>query len=167
MKDKMWFQTALIGFLMVFAQSVYAECPDLPGDITGDGKADVVDVQCTIISALYNQSPDAGVELLDCLGGLPNQSVSDLSCSGETNVVDVIMSLTYALGDPLNPELDSNGNDCHDACENLVELVATDVGAPEPSYQLQDLQPESDGYLTAYGLEAVDGVTVVLLLASW
>ena len=167
MNGERWFQACLIACLLVLAQSAHAECPELPGDITGDGKADVVDVQCTIISALYSQAPDAGVELLDCLGGLPNQSISDLSCSGETNVVDVIMSLTYALGDPLNPDLDSNGNDCHDACENLVELVATDVGAPEPSYELQDLQPESDGYLTAYGLDAVDGVTVVVLLASW
>lgn len=154
-------------FLLATMQTSFAECPVLPGDVTGDGKADVVDVQCTIISALYNQSPEAGVELLDCLGGIEFQEASDLSCSGETNVLDVILSLTYALGDPLNPDVDTNENNCHDGCENLVELVATDVGAPQPTYQLEDFQPDSAGFQTSYGLEAVEGVTVVMLLASW
>ena len=161
-------RVCLIGlFWLGTTQSVYGECGEWPGDVTGDGKTDVVDVQCTIISALYNQSPEAGVELLDCLGGPSNEAVSDLSCSGETNVLDVILSLTYALGDPLNPDVDSNGNNCHDDCENLQELIATDVGAPTPEYELEDFQPLSSGYQTTYGLEAVDGVTVVMLLASW
>ena len=144
----------------------FAECTGVVGDVNGDGEADVVDVQCTIVSVLYSQSPTLDPSLVNCLGGVENLAVSDLSCSGETNVVDVLLSLSFALGESLNPEVDGDGNGCPDTCE-AVPLAPTDIGAPEPIYALEDVQPDSAGYLTSYGLEDVDGVTVVVLLASW
>ena len=155
--------------LAVLASSgpALAECTGTPGDLTQNGVVDVVDVQCSILSALYEQVPNSDPGIIECLGGEGQLPLADLSCSGEVNVVDVLLNLTLALGAPLNAEVDSNGNGCHDGCEDLPPPAPTEPGAPEPIYELVDLQPDSDGYQTSYGLEEVEGVTVVMLLASW
>ena len=162
-----WLNGIALCFALVWVPTFAgAECPAVVGDVNGDGEANVVDVQCTIVSVLYTQSPTLDPSLVNCLGGVENLSFSDLSCSGETNVVDVLLSLSFALGDVLNPEVDGDANGCPDSCEE-VPLGPTDIGAPEPVYALEDVQPESAAYQTTYGLEEVDGVTVVVLLASW
>lgn len=166
MSNKLWMISVVFFVLVGLPALALAECPALPGDVNGDGSADVVDVQCTIVSVLYTQSPTLEPSLVECLGGASNLAASDLSCSGETNVVDVLLSLTFALEQSLNPEVDGDGNGCPDECE-LAPLGPTDVGSPEPVYTLEDVQPDSAGYLTSYGLGDVEGVTVVVLLASW
>ena len=46
--------------------------------------------------------------------------------------------------------------------------AATSLGAPIPSYRLEDVQPESCGYEAVYGLSTFSGrVTVVALLSGW
>ena len=162
-----WVNKLSLALAMVWMPALaLAECPTVVGDVNGDGEADVVDVQCTIVSVLYAQSPTLDPSLVNCLGGPDNLAVSDLSCSGGTNVVDVLLSLSFALGESLNPEVDEDANGCPDSCE-AVPLAPSDIGAPEPIYTLEDVQPDSAGYLTSYGLGEVEGVTVVVLLASW
>ena len=154
--------------VLLGAGPALAECEGVPGDLTQNGVVDVVDVQCSILTALYEQVPDSDPGLLDCMGGPGQLALADLSCSGEINVVDVLLNLTLALGSPLNSEVDSNGNGCHDNCEEQLPPPApTEPGAPEPIYILQDYQPDGPGFETSYGLGEVEGVTVVMLLASW
>jgi hypothetical protein len=143
------------------------QCPDVIGDVTGDQLANVVDVQCTILGAFYEVTENPSPDLLDCMGGEANLSFADLSCSGENNVVDVLLSISYALEKELNVSIDANQDNCPDACEVVQPASPTEPGSLEPAWTLEDVQPVSVGFGTSYGLDAVEGVTVVMLLASW
>ena len=35
------------------------------------------------------------------------------------NIIDVTLEINYSLDAPMDPAIDSNGNNCHDDCENL------------------------------------------------
>ena len=48
---------------------------------------------------------------------LASSWTSDLDCSGATNVVDVMLPVTQALGFSLSENLDADGNGVPDACE--------------------------------------------------
>ncbi|MBK7398033.1 MAG: hypothetical protein IPJ34_17485 [Myxococcales bacterium] len=46
--------------------------------------------------------------------------------------------------------------------------ATTCIGAPMPTWELEDFQPKSPGFKTKYGLSAFKPkVTVVALLAAW
>lgn len=60
--------------------------------------------------------------------------------------------------------------DASDAIADALDCVEgkTCVGAPLPTWQLQDFQPKSPRYLNTYGLEGFKPkVTVVALLSGW
>ncbi len=83
------------------------------GDVTGDGTVTVVDVQCTVLTSLWvlatPGSPSPG-----CLAVGP--TAADLNCDGAIDVTDVVAAVHMALGIPLEPAVDANGDGCADSC---------------------------------------------------
>lgn len=100
-------------------------CPDVVGDINQSGVTTVVDVQCGIVVSLWELGGQVEV-VPSCAGDAVD--LSDVDCSGETNVIDVQIIVQLALGAPLSGQIDSNQNACHDGCE----LTICGNGACEP-----------------------------------
>ena len=50
----------------------------------------------------------------------------DLNCDGQSNVVDVQMTILSALGIPVNPLLDGDENGTPDACQDYADSVSGD-----------------------------------------
>ena len=98
-------------------------CVEPAGDVTLDGSANVIDVQCAILGALYHLEISGGGEseegyaIPDCVQDNINRT--DLDCSGTTNVTDILSTIYLALDIPLNSEIDENGDLCNDACQDL------------------------------------------------
>lgn len=74
----------------------------------------------------------------------------------------------------LGPDVDDDADvlvaDASDAVADALDCVEgkTCVGAPMPTWKLQDFQPKSPKYLNTYGLEGFKPkVTVVALLSGW
>lgn len=142
--------------LAAWPTTARAACEGPLGEVTGDGVTNVTDVQCVILDVLAHAQ---GTAAPACLGGS-----ADLDCSAAVDVSDVQLAIGAALHLPLAPSVDAN----HDACPDACQPDPTAVGAAMPDWQLEDFQPQSDGFGTTYGLEAFeDKVTVVALLASW
>lgn len=87
----------------------HANCPAVGGDVTGDGKADVVDVQCVILGILLNLAGNNGD--LQCA-----TEPMDVNCDFSLNVVDSFLCIQFALGAPLGSMIDSDSDGCIDAC---------------------------------------------------
>ncbi|NUN12744.1 MAG: hypothetical protein HUU55_03830 [Myxococcales bacterium] len=92
-----------------------AQCLSPAGDITGDGSATVVDVQCAILSALYDLGGQQGAPPGCIFGG--DISRPDLNCDLEVTVVDVQVAISAVLGSKLDVSIDANANNCVDTCE--------------------------------------------------
>lgn len=85
----------------------------LLGDINASGKVDVVDVQCSINTALWVLSGSEG-PLPGCLAG--TLDIADLDCNGIVNVVDVNFEILITLGIPLSTTIDTDEDGCPDTC---------------------------------------------------
>lgn len=85
------------------------------GDITGDGITDIVDVQCAVNVAFYQQQslPQAAVT---CAQG--TLSLADANCDFSTDIVDILIFLRWLVNAPLDPDLDANGDNFVDNCQN-------------------------------------------------
>ncbi|NUN15243.1 MAG: hypothetical protein HUU55_16570 [Myxococcales bacterium] len=93
---------------------VGCQCTEgLLGDINASGKVDVVDVQCSINTALWVLSGSQG-PLPGCLAG--TLDIADLDCNGIVNVVDVNFEIFITLGIPLSTTLDTDEDGCPDTC---------------------------------------------------
>jgi hypothetical protein len=89
-------------------------CGDVLGDINADGTSTVVDVQCGILTALWELT--GGVNPVpDCTNG--DATAADLECNGTVDVVDVQLAIQYVLDNPLSSSIDEDGNGCPDSCE--------------------------------------------------
>ena len=157
-----------LGVLLValYPAGAHAMCGPVLGDVNQSGETNVADVQCTILVALNEQNPTGFGEMPECMDEAAME-VADLQCDGSVNVVDVVLSITYALEAPLSVEIDANQDACPDSCDPLEPLPPTQPGAAYPEWSLLDYQPASGAVGTTYGLEAFEGVTVVMLLASY
>jgi hypothetical protein len=90
-----------------------------PGDVTGDGVANIVDLQCTIVSSL---NVLAGIGAApDCVFG--EDYMADHDCSGTVDVSDVLISIQVGLGAPLSKELDADSDGCPDACSGKPQCI--------------------------------------------
>ncbi len=95
-----------------------SSAPDVYGDITGNGKVNVADLQCFILTAKW---------AIGGVGSAPaclvSEAAADLNCNGEINVVDYQLMLIIAPnpGAPLNPAIDSNQDGVHDSCQGAAE----------------------------------------------
>lgn len=147
---------ALVLLALAWSPTAHAQCIAPLGEVTGDGLANVIDVQCIVLEALAEaQSTPAP----PCLAG-----DADLNCDAAVNVQDVQLGIGAALKLPLATTIDGD----HDACPDACQPDPKAPGAPTPPWKLQDFQPQSPGFGTTYGLSAFKGrVTVVGLLASW
>jgi hypothetical protein len=108
-----------------------AVCSSPPGDVTLDGIANVVDVQCVALTALWGLvTPTAAAP--GCLGG-GGVALADLDCTGVADISDLQFAVWHALGTGLPGALDANGDLCADACESpavvVVKVISTG-GAP-------------------------------------
>ena len=93
-----------------------AICVDPAGDVNANGETSVVDVQCSALTILWAMGALGNPAPL-CLNGSPSRT--DLDCDGQLIVTDAMMLITLALGLPLNPVIDADGNQCVDGCESL------------------------------------------------
>ncbi len=87
----------------------YGECA-LYADINGSGEFNSADPQCMTLSVMAMQQ---GAPLPGCVW---TDEAVDLDCDGEFDLLDFMIFL-HVLHGGLNPEIDANGNDIHDACE--------------------------------------------------
>jgi hypothetical protein len=85
------------------------------GDVTLDGKSNVVDVQCSILSALASLTGDLYTKKPGCMSApIVN---SDLNCDAGVDITDVLLYIQLALEQPMGPGMDADGDNCPDACK--------------------------------------------------
>jgi hypothetical protein len=106
------------GALLAIAQPVMADCSLPVGDINGDGKTNVADSQCIVLSALFSVSGGVGAPPA-CLGG-GSLANSDFNCDGSVNISDAQLHVQVVLQNPLLAAIDSDGNFCPDSCQTPV-----------------------------------------------
>lgn len=105
-----------------------------PGDLNGDQKSNVADVQCCILVVLHEAGGAQG-PLPQCLSVGP--AMADLNCDGTVNVLDVqaLIRLVLHLGFPPDADFDQDG--IHDACDpdddSDGEPDETDCAPKDPS----------------------------------
>jgi hypothetical protein len=100
----------------VQCNGVLLTCSEPPGDVNGDDKTDVVDVQCGILVVLWEIVGNTG-GIPACLAGPP--AAADISCDAATDVIDVQLLISMALGGDLALSIDGDANGCPDLCEDL------------------------------------------------
>lgn len=93
------------------------------GDLNTSGETNINDVQCALLITLASIGSNP---MPTCAGD--TVYLSDLDCNFVTNVVDVNILISKALGTTLNSAIDSNGDGCTNACEAAVSCT---VGACE------------------------------------
>lgn len=89
-------------------------CVQPPGDVNEDAKTDVGDVQCTILVSLWSLGQIPGTPP-DC--AMPSVAVTDMNCSGATDVQDLQISILLVLEAPLDASIDFDQDLCPDTCE--------------------------------------------------
>jgi hypothetical protein len=95
------------------ASAAWAGCPPLPGDVSGDGATSVVDVQCTLLVALWELGASGPLPLCAAAPAAP----LDFDCDGAVAVSDVQLRIFVVLGLPLPQMVDFDSTGCPDACE--------------------------------------------------
>jgi hypothetical protein len=106
----------------LLAGGASAACLEPPGDVTGEGTTTVVDVQCVVLVNLWSLSGQVG-PVPNCVGqpGSP-AVVADHNCDSVVNVADTLLSVQFALKAPLAASLDSDSDQCIDACQSDLDL---------------------------------------------
>lgn len=101
-----------------WSAQVIGACLPVPGDVDGDGETTVADVQCELLTLLWGLAGATGPAPA-CLR--PDASpliVADMDCSGVVTVGDAVVLINIAIGSPLSPALDPDGDNCADACQS-------------------------------------------------
>ena len=130
------------------------------GDINkGGGEADVVDVQCAILTTLFKLEGEGAIKP-SCLGDEPVND-TDVNCDGNTSVSDILLVVQSALKIPMNAGLDKDGTGCVDVCEyepDCEELVCKpgEIGMDTDQDQCVDTCRPCDGFT------CLDGVPIDL-----
>lgn len=85
-------------------------CPT--GDITGDGLANINDVQCGVLNVLAQLSGEAVPACVSSAASSPDQN-----CDGSENITDVVILIGRALGSALPASIDADADACVDTCQ--------------------------------------------------
>jgi hypothetical protein len=93
-----------------------SECLDPPGDVNGNGIANIVDVQCALLTNLWVLAGSTPGAEPGCLGGQDPILIGDANCDSTVDVSDITIFIKTALGTTLGV-IDSDGDFCPDACE--------------------------------------------------
>lgn len=103
--------------VVLFSASASAICLDVPGDVSGDGLASVVDVQCNVLMNLWSLAGQVD-PVPECLDVIVSPAVTaDHNCDHVINVADTLLSVRFTLQIPLGTVLDANEDECHDSCQ--------------------------------------------------
>jgi hypothetical protein len=87
---------------------------EIGGDLNDDSATNVTDVQCGIIVSLWVQADD-GSPMPECMAW--PAGALDMNCDAQVNVTDLVLLIQGALGAPLDPSIDGDGDGCADACQ--------------------------------------------------
>lgn len=83
------------------------------GDLNGDGVVNVADVQCqTLVKLWLDAGATDPVPL--CAKSL---EITDLNCDGIIDLQDTLARINLAMGVPLDPSVDADGDNIDDACQ--------------------------------------------------
>ncbi|NUN12501.1 MAG: hypothetical protein HUU55_02560 [Myxococcales bacterium] len=123
-----FFQFILAAFVVLWIENTsFAGCLNPPGNISGGTTTDVTDVQCGVLVSLwYLNGQDGNVP--PCLTDVPQSA--DANCDSKVNVADVTLLILYALGSLLPEEIDTDKNQCPDACEGVPTLGGPQIVVP-------------------------------------
>ena len=94
------------------------KCSTPPGDVTGDGVTDILDIQCAILTVLSSLS---GAGDPTCLN-VPSED-GDLNCDGTPDIVDIVVGINLALGIPLADQVDGDQDGCPNGCEDIAIVL--------------------------------------------
>ncbi|NUN14543.1 MAG: hypothetical protein HUU55_13015 [Myxococcales bacterium] len=148
---------ATVAVLGLFAATANAQCLTPAGDITGDGDADIVDIQCAIILALYEQAGGTGT-YPGCVQVAQNHT--DVNCDGPVNVADVLLMVNYAVGASLDTLIDDDGDGCPNSCEIVGQaLTIPAYVSGKSSNSMYVLTPLAAGH-QAQGSSAGGGLNI-------
>jgi len=158
-----YFKNAACGLLVALMVPTVAVglCLEPIGDVDGTGATNVIDVQCSILTALSTLSSEASAP--GCLAG--DESTADVDCSGAVNVTDVVLVVQLSLGESLASSLDGNGDGCPDSCQttSTCEQAGCDDSDPctvdtcVPEHEEADEQGCVYDTVFAFGKSCDDG----------
>ncbi len=116
-------KTRTTALLLAFFLLTLAPAPAqaLTGDVNADGSVNVIDIQCTVLTALNEVAPG-------CLAGF---ELADINCDLSIDIIDVQLVVLLIVNSPLPgiPESkDVNGNNVHDDCECIPDCADKDCG---------------------------------------
>jgi len=98
------------------------DCPcPVDGDVDASETLSIVDVQCTLLMALWELGGGVG-DPPECVVG--DLLAADMNCDQTTTIQDVMLAVAFVLGAPFDPAIDANGNACPDSCELPPEVLA-------------------------------------------
>lgn len=122
-----WSALVVVG-LLAAAPALASSCPDPLGDVNGNGVRNVVDLQCSIVTSLFQLMAMPGDPPPSCLGGAVSNA--DVDCTGAVNISDAQLIATLILGDSISAAIDGDANGCPDACETAPEQSADAIAVP-------------------------------------
>jgi len=109
----------MLALLLSSSPSVALQkCSAPPGDVTGDGTTDILDIQCTVLTSLSFLS---GLAAPACLN-TPAEN-GDIGCDGNPEITDVLLCINLALSIPLNVAADADQDGCPDGCEDIPVVL--------------------------------------------
>lgn len=162
----------MVGMLGGHARPAAARCAPVPGDLNGDGFTQISDVQCAILTTLWQQGGTGSPP--SCLAGADvnleggDVSLADADCSGSPNVADVLIIIRLALGEPLDVTLDADGDQCADACAGPIELEPNWAFTPAGAAEIQTKNYRLRGSMGSWvrRSSATDGVFTLTVGSS-
>jgi hypothetical protein len=112
------------------AGAAQAQCLAVPGDVNSDGFSNVVDAQCTLLTVLYQLMGSTGPAPA-CLKGAP-VAAADINCTGQVDVVDVQVIITFVLTGSLPSSIDGDDNSCVDNCQQESDQAPPVIAITSP-----------------------------------
>lgn len=125
---------------LVGMSAASAICLDPAGDTNGSGSTSVADSVCIVLATLWDAAGQVGAAPACLDPALTPLDAADLNCDGSITVSDVLITVGLALDAGLSPAVDTNGDDCADACEippnTAPTLIGGDTIGPLPGGQM-------------------------------